>query len=275
MAPMAETPTGFALHEHDGARCVLRDDCAAALLAAGVAEPESWRDRATRVLGGRGPTFAVAVPDVGSVCVRPYRHGGALRHVTGDRYAGDTRFAGELALTVALAAEGVPVPEVLGYVSQAAGLGFRRGWLLTFEQVGASDVIEFLRSAPRPTSRRATLRTAGRSARRLHDAGVVHPDLHLANLLRVSDDRVLVLDLDAAQRVPDLDRDQRLDGLFRLDRHAEKQRSQGHPISRTDRLRVLRAYAGDDWPDRDEVRRLAARLRRHVARHRVPVGEGR
>ena len=129
-------------------------------------------------------------------------------------------------------------------------------------------MLAFLECAPAPSSRRATLRTAGRSIRRLHDAGVDHPDLHLANLLRLDDDRVLVLDLDAATWEEELPRERRLAGLFRLDRHAEKQRARGAAVSRTDRLRLLRAYAGSDWPDRSEVRRLAVELERHVRRHR-------
>ena len=41
----------------------------------------------------------------------------------------------------------------------------------------------------------------------------------------------------------------------------------GSPVTRTDRLRVLRAYAGDDWPERAELRELARSLARHIARH--------
>jgi hypothetical protein len=41
---------------------------------------------------------------------------------------------------------------------------------------------------------------------------------------------------------------------------------------------VLRAYAGDDWPPRDELRAIARRLRRHIGRHaklrRALGGEG-
>lgn len=265
---MASDPDGFLRHELESDVCVLRADVADALMAAGVRNPESWRATATRVYGGRASTFGVSIAGVGDVCVRPYVHGGAMRHLTGDRYAGDGRFARELALLVEATAADVPVTQPLGYVSRRTTGVLRRGWLLTVEERAASDVLAYLESGPPPASRHATVRTAGRAVRRLHDAGIDHPDLHLANLLRLSDERVLVLDLDAATSGAPLTRERRLAGLFRLDRHAEKQRARGATVARTDRLRLLRAYAADDWPERAEVRRLAGELARHVSRHR-------
>ena len=103
--------------------------------------------------------------------------------------------------------------------------------------------------------------------RRLHDAGFEHPDLHLKNLLLTPAGEVLVLDLDRVRRLPALSRERRLAGLFRFDRYAEKQAARGMPVSRADRMRFLRAYAGADWPGREELRGLAERLARHVARH--------
>jgi hypothetical protein len=221
------------------------------------------------------------------VFVRPYLHGGAFGRITGDRFASDARFAAELAAHVDAAAAGVPVCEALGVVSRGAGLGMRRGWLLLREIDGARDLLETLCARPpaeriAPRRRRALLAKAGRAIRALHDAGFEHPDLHLKNLLvrrgatdattaagaaGTDDEAVLVLDLDAVRRRPSLDRERRLTGLFRFDRYAAKQAAAGHPVTRTDRLRVLHAYAADAWPARDEVRALAARLRAHIARH--------
>jgi hypothetical protein len=265
--PMEPLPPGFSRRSTGGAETVLRDDVALALIAAGAAEPESMRSRAAAVFEGRGRPFAVEVKGVGRVFVRQYLHGGALRRMTGDRWRGESRFVGELRALADAARAGVPVPEALGVVSRPAGLSMRRGWLLAREVTGARDALAFLASRPPPARRHGVLAAAGRAMRRLHDAGLEHPDLHLKNLLVTERGDVLVLDLDAARRRDALTREQRLGGLFRFDRYAAKQAAAGRPVSRADRMRVLRAYAGDDWPRRDEVRDIARRLARHIRRH--------
>lgn len=265
---MRDVPEGFRRISADGAALVLRDDVASALTAAGFADPAALAASAPRRYRGRGAPFALDVPGVGAVFVRPYLHGGLLGKVTADRFGGEQRFADEVATLARCAARGVPVPEVLGYVARGAGLGLRRGWLLTREAPGAQDLLRVLRDAA-PVRRRAVLARAGRACRALHDAGVEHTDLHWKNLLVLRDDRVLVLDLDGARDTgAPLPRDVRLRGLFRCDRYADKQTRAGHPLTRTDRLRFLRAYAGADWPPRDELRRIAADLARHIGRHR-------
>lgn len=268
-APMEPIPAGFSRRALDGADLVLRDDVADALVAAGVAEPESLRARARAAYEGRGRPFGVEVPGAGRVFVRQYLHGGALRGVTGDLYRGERRFVGELRALVDAAREGVPVGEPLGVVSRPAGLGLRRGWLLAREVAGARDLLAFLGAAPRACERRAVLEATGRALRRLHDAGFDHPDAHLKNVLVTPEGGVLLLDLDAVRRRDEMTRETRLAGLFRFDRYAARQASRGQPVSRADRMRVLRAYAGADWPAREELRRLAGRLARHAARHGV------
>jgi hypothetical protein len=264
---MPDAPSGFVQRELDGAMLVVRDDVADALVAAGFADPESARAHADTHYEGRGEPFGVDVPGVGRVFVRPYLHGGLLGRLTGDVHAGDGRFREELAILRDARGAGVPVPEPLGIVSRPRGLGTRRGWLLVREEAGARDLLAFLVGAPSAAERRRVLRTAGEVVRRLHDAGFEHPDLHLKNLLLQSDGGVLILDLDRVRRLPSLARQRRLAGLFRFDRYAEKQAARGLPVSRADRLRFFRAYAGDDWPERDEVRGLAARLAAHIDRH--------
>ena len=264
---MEPLPPGFSRRSTGGAETVLRDDVALALLAAGAAEPESMRARAAAEFEGRGRPFSVEVKGVGRVFVRQYLHGGALRRVTGDRYRNDARFVGELRALAGARSAGVPVPEALGVVSRPAGLSTRRGWLLAREVADARDALAFLASRPSAARRHGVLAAAGRAMRRLHDAGFEHPDLHLKNLLVTARGDVLVLDLDAARRRETLTREQRLTGLFRFDRYAAKQAAAGRAVSRTDRMRVLRAYAGDDWPLRDEVRDLARRLASHIRRH--------
>ena len=176
---MSDPPPGFSRSEADGAVLVLRDDVAQALRVAGCADPGVLRERAERSYRGRTDAYGVDVDGVGPVFVRPYQHGGLLGRITGDRYSGDGRFLAEVAHLAGAAAAGVPVPEVLGYVSRPAGPLLRRGWLVTREVPGAVDLLAFLESGPPATDRRVALRTAGRAMRALHDAGFSHPDLHL------------------------------------------------------------------------------------------------
>jgi hypothetical protein len=201
------------------------------------------------------------------VFVRQYRHGGALRRVTGELYRGDGRFIGELTTLVDASRSGVRVPEALGVVSVPGGLGLRRGWLFAREIPGASDVLTVLCARPKPARRRAVLESAGRAIRALFDAGFDHPDLHMKNLLVAPDGTVLVLDFDGVRRRAELPRARREAALFRFDRYAAKQAAAGLPVSRVDRMRVLKACAGRDWPKREELREIAGRLARHVARH--------
>lgn len=269
------SPPRFVRTSIGGAETFLRADAAPCLLAAGLADPEALRGRASAEYQGRGRPFGLDVAGVGRVFVRPYLHGGVLGAITRDRHAGDGRFEAEVAAHVAAAAAGVPVCEALGFVSRSAGGVFRRGWLLLRELPGARDLLDVLRSPLAAARRRAVLRAAGRAIRALHDAGFDHPDLHMKNLLldgaagdaNGDTPTVRVLDLDRTTRVERLSRERRLAGLFRFDRYAAKQVAAGAPISRADRIRVFFAYAGPDWPAREERRAIARRLRRHIGRH--------
>lgn len=264
---MLPPPPGFERHAAGGGDAVLRSDVAAALLAAGIADPEALRAGAVASYEGRGRPFGLDVIGAGRVFVRPYLHGGVLGRLTGELHTGDGRFAAELAAHVDAARAGVPVCEALGYVARPAGGVFRCGWLVLRELPGSMDLLEMLRGTLTPAERRALLAAAGRAIRTLHDAGFDHPDLHLKNLLFDAHGVVRVLDLDRVRRRAEVSRERRIAGLFRFDRYAAKQVAAGAPISRVDRLRVLTAYAGDDWPARGEVRALAARLAREIARH--------
>jgi hypothetical protein len=266
---MELVPPGFSRRALDGASLVLRDDVAEGLVAAGAAAPESLRPRASASYEGRGRPFGVDVPGAGRVFVRQYQHGGALRRITGELYRGDGRFLAELGALVDAAKAGVGVAEALGVVSAPGGLGLRRGWLFAREVPGAVDVLTFLRSRPTPARRRAVLETAGRAIRALFDAGFEHPDLHMKNLLVAPDGSVLVLDFDRVRRRAELPRERREAALFRFDRYAAKQAAAGLPVSRADRMRVLKACAGRDWPRGEELRAVARRLARHVARHQA------
>ena len=103
-----------------------------------------------------------------------------------------------------------------------------RGFLLTREVEAAIDLEGFLYDPARlpVIHAREALAEAGRSVRRLHDAGVSHADLHPKNLLLAGrTGEVLVIDLDRARAFDGaLSDEERLGNLVRL---GDRSRSTG------------------------------------------------
>jgi 3-deoxy-D-manno-octulosonic acid kinase len=230
-------------------------------------------------LGGRGALRRVESPQ-GPLLVREYRKGGLLRRLRGRRMRGRWRPLDELVLHRRLAALGVPVPDAVGCVIRKGPTGWR-GFLLLHEVEGAVDLESVLHgvAAPDGADPRHVLREAGRVVRKLHDAGVPHPDLHPKNLLLAPGGRVLVIDLDKARPSPGvLSEAQRIDNLARLGRAIEKHRLKGMSAGRKEALRFLEGYAGSPEAARLWLDPIRARLGRWLGLRRVwwrLIGEAR
>jgi hypothetical protein len=206
------------------------------------------------------------------VVARRYLRGGLLRGLAGGLFPGAGRFLRELDAAEALHRAGAPVPEPLGLVVHAVGAGAARGWFLAREAEGAEDLRSvLLRLPPGDRARRDALRAAGRAVRALHDAGGLHADLHVKNLLVVPGGTVLVADLDGARVLRGgLDRGQRARQILRLDRSLVKLAFRtGSAVPATDRRRLVRAYLGADRVPREESLRWRRRQRAELARHRL------
>jgi 3-deoxy-D-manno-octulosonic acid kinase len=79
----------------------------------------------------------------------------------------------------------------------------------------------------------------------MHDAGIVHADLNLKNILLNTEGwpfRAWVVDFDKAQQRDEVDLPTRIENLVRLERSFLKWRSSRPFARRTDRLRFLRTY---------------------------------
>lgn len=271
-------PAGFATLRDGRTTLVLRAERAEALRAAGVGDPEAAGRAAgaeARTFEGRGKPVSFPVPGAPGlrVVARRYLHGGILRGLTGGLFPGAGRFLRELATADALFRAGAPVPEPLGIVVREAGAGTARGWFLSREIEGVEDLRSLLlRLPPGDPARRAALAGAGRAVRRLHDAGALHADLHVKNLLvPVGGGGVTVVDLDGAKVLPGgLGRDQRATQIQRLDRSLVKLGfKSGAAVSRADRRRLVLAYLGEDRPTPEESLRWRKRHRAALARHRL------
>lgn len=214
-------------------------------------------------LGGRRGLKRVLTAD-GPVLVREYGKGGLLRALRGRLFHGSWRPLEELVLQRRLLALGVPVSEAVACVVLRRPGGWR-GFLLLKEVEQALDLEAVLygRRPPCRASRRELLARAGAAVRRLHDAGVPHPDLHPKNLLVTSEGKVLVLDLDRARPCAGLlPEETRLANLVRLGRSVEKHRLKGMRAGRSDALRFLEGYAGS----REAAERWLERVRQRLSR---------
>jgi 3-deoxy-D-manno-octulosonic acid kinase len=189
------------------------------LAAAAATRPEVEARR------GRGRVLVVPAPvGEGRWVIRHYRRGGALASLLGDRYPriGTPRPVRELRVGRVAAALGVPTPEHIAAAVYPAGIWYR-GDLVTRWVPGSRDLARILfgrsdfgdpvaeapaeggargDTGPAASGAEPAMAAAGRLVRRLHDAGVDHPDLNLKNVLIAGppgDPDALVLDLDRAR----------------------------------------------------------------------------
>ena len=161
----------------------------------------------TGVAGGRGATRRIALGDGGAAYVRRYVHGGLLGALLGDRYwERPPRPLRELLVTEAARRAGIVAPEVLAALVQPAppaGLLYR-AVLVTRALDGRRALADALRAAVDDAARRAWIACAVRAVRRLHAAGIHHPDLNVANVLvgASPDDDAALIDFDRAHAGP-------------------------------------------------------------------------
>lgn len=143
-----------------------------------------------KALLGRGVSWAFEANDERWV-VRHYRRGGAVARVLRDRYlqVGAIRPARELRASVEARARGVRTPEIVGYAVYGAGPFYRADlvtrWVPNSEDLASVTFGPDARSVARRTDAWAA---TGRLLRSAFDAGVIHPDLNLRNILIAAGD---------------------------------------------------------------------------------------
>jgi len=251
-------------------------DLAPALLAGGLlglaaASAVSPASSSTAPVGRapHGRLHAAGTPDV---IVRRYCHAGLLAPLTGDRFFSSDRFKNEFEIGRAAWAAGLPTARPVAVGWRSSGL-FTRGFIATLVIPAARDLLDlFARPSAEPV-RVAAARACAQAVRRLHDAGVVHADLHLKNLLvgEAPDGKpggaAWVIDLDLAQRLEaPLPLAPRVSNLARLYRSVEKHRRLGLAIGDAEVEAFCEAYFGED-----KEGRAAARRAMGVARWRAGV----
>jgi 3-deoxy-D-manno-octulosonic acid kinase len=182
----AALPPEFETWRLGAAGAVVRRDVASAVRAA-LAERGSlyvWAQAqpGREAFTGRGAAYGVTLGGVAAV-VRHARRGGFFGPLLGDRYAGVPRHWRELAWSRRLAGAGIPTPPFLAGIAYAAGLTHRAD--VATARVPGRDLagLFFGAAPPAADERDAAWRAVGRLVRSLHDAGWIHPDLQLRNVL--------------------------------------------------------------------------------------------
>lgn len=152
--------------------------------------------------GGRGATRRVET-GAHTVVVRASLRGGLPGWFWSTTYLGFApRVIDELAVTSFLRERQVSVPRPMGAVVQWHAPGLYRSWLATEVVPQARSVIQWLEQTPAPELREILAMALGTEVRRMHAAGVSHPDLNLHNILVCGTElpRVTLIDFDRARR---------------------------------------------------------------------------
>jgi hypothetical protein len=201
-------PAGYEQREVGQATLVARTDVLPSLkreLQAGRTLYE-WARAAPDVqeLRGRGATYVVSSEGRLWVVRHAYR-GGAIARVLADRYPriGEPRPYGELRVSDALRAHRISTPTIFGFVLYPAGPFYRADvvseYVADSVDLASAVLAPDRRDAP---GRIAAWRAAGGLLRKAWDAGLVHPDLNLRNILIAGPShapRAWLLDLDRAR----------------------------------------------------------------------------
>ena len=184
----------------------------------------------------------------GRIFVRRATRGGLLGALLGGLYLGINRPLQEVRAATEARSKGVGTPEPVAVCLTAAG-PFHRFTLLTREVEEARDLLT-LAAAPSPGEKRALIAGLAQEMRKLHEARIYHADLTLKNIL-LGRDGIYIIDLDKA--IIANRREERLDvmNLARLNRSIVKLLGARGPVTRTDKLRFLRRYLGENTRLRD------------------------
>lgn len=180
--------------------------------------------------------------------VRAYRHGGMLRHLTGELFfTWPPRPFKELFLTEEARRRGVPTLEIFAAWVERSWGPFYRGWLFTRELKDAKDLWSALQGkSDGGWDRNLLLKAVAQAIRQMHRQGIYHRDLNLKNILVKQEGggtRSYVIDFDKARLFPgEVPSGMARKNLNRLLRSACKLDPEGRFLSLEDRNLLIRFY---------------------------------
>lgn len=249
-----QLPTGYRELDVGGVTLVARSDAFErarhALIEHGTLHGWAARQEGVRTLRGRGETYVVPIADGGWVVRHAYR-GGAIARLLGDRYlkTGEPRPYSELRVSHGLRQHNIETPAVVAFAIYPAGT-FYRADIVTEYVTDSVDLatLTFGEHRVPPGRRVAAWRAAGALLRRTWNAGLLHPDLNLGNILIAGDPdapRAWLIDLDRAKLSGDMAAGQRVAMQRRLNRSRKKlEEEHGQAVGRAELIAFGEALHG-------------------------------
>lgn len=198
--------------------------------------------------GGRGPLLALRLGGEEAIAKRPV-HGGLVGRLMGGLYCGRERILAQVRAAQRLRARGVATPEVLAAGWRGVAGPLQRQAIVATAIPGAINLYEAWRNPPPGLPRRALLRESAVLVRCMHDAGFLHADLNVTNLVfgPGAGGRVMhVVDLDRGRFPSRFGLSERAHNLARLLRSYEKWLAAETPLSGREEIYFLRCYARAD-----------------------------
>ena len=182
----------------------------------GLTEHSRWDALiAGGVAGGRG-RIAFVERSGRCLALKQLLRGGVAGSIWRERFLSRGRLTGNLSIPKLARERGVATPDALALLVVPGPPGLWRGWLAIETVPAARDMRQrVLELAPTPAEWAEALCVT----RKLHDAGIEHPDLNLGNLLIDERGRGWVVDLDGCTaHAAALDMDHRIDAIRRIER---------------------------------------------------------
>ncbi|HHT9136572.1 MAG TPA: lipopolysaccharide kinase InaA family protein [Candidatus Wunengus sp. YC60] len=276
MSQKLKIPPSFSVIKRGGTTLFVKDGYQK-IITDLIFDPESLHKykNDTQVKFGRGSYLSVPVTENSTerLVIRDYRHGGLLGKLFGGVFFNENRPLNEICISEIAVQKGVPSAEVIAITKRRLWGIFYKANFISKEISGALDIIQFLKESSLnciQKSKKPVIFALVKLVRNMHDAGIYHADLHLKNILLKKDTNgeftAYIIDLDKSVVLNKLDIHQRIKNLLRLDRSLDKLRwlsckeyqfnvpvSHGDKsgeslrqkialISKTDRIRFLKAY---------------------------------
>lgn len=226
-----QLPAGYREQDVAGVILVARSEavepCRRALAEYGTLYAWAAAQSDARVLRGRGATYVVPIPNEEWVVRHSFR-GGAMGPLLRDRYlrSGEPRPYAELRVSHGLRQHNIETPSLIAFAIYSAG-PFYRADVITRYVPESQDLATLTfgeRRAP-AGDRVAAWRAAGNLLRRAWNAGLVHPDLNLSNILIAGGaeaPEAWLIDLDRARLSGDMAASDRVAMQRRLNRSRAK-----------------------------------------------------
>ena len=158
------------------------------------------KDSINSALGGRTSITVVQLEGIGSVVIKYYRRGGAIRYLIKKRYlkCGKTRCQIEYELLQKVRSLGINAPEPVAFAYR--GRLFYQCWLVTREIQDHQTLAQISRSNEEQT--RMVMKEVVKQISMLIKNKILHVDLHPGNVIVDNQNQVYLLDFDKGSIFP-------------------------------------------------------------------------